>query len=153
REVLRKGAKMSLRRRSVNSLRLLRAVVEDLSGSDLPTPEPAHIHRQLDAGAFAREFLTIDKPFVRRAAELAGLDRFPTEPAGAAKGGSMWAAMTLSGLGGSGKSALLTRFLNEVFRDKSATLVIFDFDRPGIDAADTVWLRSELARQIGLQYP
>lgn len=153
REVIRRGAAVPLDQRSAEWLRQLRAVVEDLSGSGLPTPKTSEIHRHLDAGAFAREFLQLVTPFVGRRNQLAELHRFLNAPGGPTKGGSLWSAMTLSGLGGAGKSALLTHFLAEVYKAKSATLVVFDFDRPGIDAADTVWLRSELARQVGLQYP
>lgn len=153
REVIRRGAGVPLAGRSAEWLRQLRGVVEDLSGSGLPTPDASDVHRHLDAGAFAREFLPPVTPFVGRRKQLADLRRFLSAPAGPTTGGSLWSAMTLSGLGGAGKSALLTHFLAEVYEAKSATLVVFDFDRPGIDAGDTVWLRSELARQVGLQYP
>ncbi|WP_165226238.1 ATP-binding protein [Aquisphaera insulae] len=147
---LSRGPKLSLRRRSPDDLRCLRLIAEDLAAAGLPAPDAAEIERTLDAGAFVREFLTLDGPFVGRKRELSTLRDFLTA---APKSSPGWTAMVLSGLGGAGKSALLARFLRGVHRDRTANLVVFDFDRPGIDAADTVWLRTEMARQIGLQYP
>ena len=59
----------------------------------------------------------------------------------------------VTGEGGSGKSTLLARFTEEVLTQRTATLVLFDFDRPGLNPGDTVALEMEMARQIGYQYP
>ena len=36
--------------------------------------------------------------------------------------------------------------------EQKATVVILDFDRPGIDARDLYWLEAEMTRQVGQQY-
>ncbi len=152
REVLKLQTKVSLKKRNPEELLQLRSIAEILQDAGLETPEPAEIDRLLNAGAFAREFLSIEKPFVGRTAERKKLARFLSQPP-LISTWPRWKGMTVSGLGGAGKSALLTRFLHDVRREGAATIIVFDFDRPGIDAADTVWLRTEMARQVGLQYP
>src|SRR5262249_52805428 len=59
----------------------------------------------------------------------------------------------LTGLGGAGKSTLLAQFAKETYAAQAATVVILDFDRPGIDPRDRYWLEGEIARQVGYQYP
>jgi hypothetical protein len=59
----------------------------------------------------------------------------------------------LSGLGGSGKSALLEALRRRLARDKSILQVIFDLDLPGLRAGHRVALTQELLRQIGQARP
>ena len=76
----------------------------------------------------------------------------PGQPVDASKW-PRWSVLVLAGLGGAGKSALLTRFLADVERANTATLAVFDFDRPGLSPHDRPWLNAELVRQVGRQHP
>lgn len=59
----------------------------------------------------------------------------------------------LSGLGGSGKSALLEALRRRLARDKSILQVTFDLDLPGLRAGHRVALTQELLRQVGQARP
>src|SRR5262249_15583604 len=51
-----------------------------------------------------------------------------------------------------GKSTLLAKYARDTIRRHSATVVVLDFDRPGIDPNDPTWLEAEMTRQVGHQY-
>ncbi|MFN3994042.1 MAG: AAA family ATPase [Tabrizicola flagellatus] len=57
----------------------------------------------------------------------------------------------LSGLGGSGKSALLEALRRRLGRDRSILRVVFDLDQPALRAGHRVALTQELLRQVGEQ--
>lgn len=59
----------------------------------------------------------------------------------------------LSGLGGSGKSALLEALRRRLARDRTILQVVFDLDLPGLRAGHRVALTQELLRQIGQARP
>jgi len=59
----------------------------------------------------------------------------------------------LSGLGGSGKSALLEALRRRLARDRSILQVTFDLDQPSLRAGHRVALTQELLRQIGQARP
>lgn len=59
----------------------------------------------------------------------------------------------LSGLGGSGKSALLEALRRRLARDRSILQVTFDLDQPALRAGHRVALTQELLRQIGQARP
>ncbi|MFN4204216.1 MAG: hypothetical protein ACK4GM_14280 [Tabrizicola sp.] len=73
----------------------------------------------------------------------------PDEPAAATS--SAPATLILSGLGGSGKSALLEALRRRLGRDRSILGVVFDLDRPPLRAGHRVALTQELLRQVGEQ--
>lgn len=149
RDLLRRGPAVPLDR-PADELVVLKGLVDEVAGAGVPLPDPEEVRRHLNAGAFAREYLPAPADFVGRDAELRRLDAFLA--ARGRKGGG-WAGLVLTGLGGAGKSALLTRFLHGVHERQAATLVVLDFDRPGIDPGDRAWLNAEAARQVGLQHP
>ncbi len=56
--------------------------------------------------------------------------------------------------GGLGKSTLIAKFILDHARsDRRFPFAILDFDRAGLEPRNTAALMSEIARQIGLQYP
>ena len=61
--------------------------------------------------------------------------------------------LLLSGLGGSGQIYVTGEVRARKCKTGVATVVVLDFDRPGIDGRDTLWLEMEMARQMGAQYP
>src|SRR5262245_49566682 len=151
REVLRDGDGVSLDR-PVPDLIALKGVVDELAGTGLPAPASDDVRRRIEANAFEREYLPADTHFVGRTAELQTLHEFLTDPKDP-NAYPQWAGLILTGLGGAGKSSLLTHFMHDVYQKKLATLVVLDFDRPGIDPGDRAWLNSEAARQVALQLP
>lgn len=58
----------------------------------------------------------------------------------------------LTGLGGTGKSALLAAFARYLLREK-VPVIWFDFDRAAFDQADNDFMTLELSRQLGLFRP
>jgi hypothetical protein len=153
RDLLRRGPAVPLDR-PADELVVLKGLVDEVAGAGVPLPDPEEVRRHLNAGAFAREYLPAPADFVGRDAELRRLDAFlAARPVGRRRAGPGWSGLVVTGLGGAGKSALLTRFLHNVHGRQAATLVVLDFDRPGIDPGDRAWLNAEAARQVGLQHP
>ncbi|RZM27762.1 MAG: ATP-binding protein, partial [Pedobacter sp.] len=62
-----------------------------------------------------------------------------------------WSGYLVHGQGGSGKSTLLAKFCRKVIDENSALMCVLDFDRPGINADDDIWMLNEFARQITTQ--
>ena len=150
RKVLRQEWTADLREMSSEEIRTLKGIVDDLQGVAAPLPDRGVIlHRLQEADPFLEEYAVVVKDFVGRAKELSDLSEF----LGKRGKPRTLSSLVVTGLGGAGKSALLAKFTLEVVRKERATVVVLDFDRPGIDAADTNWLQSEIARQIGAQYP
>ncbi|MBS0177007.1 MAG: AAA family ATPase [Nitrospira sp.] len=121
--------------------------LEAVAGLDIAKPSAAEVRQRLARAQFLAGYEGLGKNFVGREEELATLNAFiqTKEP-----GGHL---LLLSGLGGAGKSTLLAKFAHETAQAGRATVVVLDFDRPGIDGRDTVWLEMEMARQVGAQYP
>ncbi len=99
-----------------------------------------------------------------RATELAALQRFAKAGTVAAPPFVMAAdqpppapgappTVILSGLGGSGKSALLEALRRQLAKDRSILQVMFDLDEPALRAGHRVALTQELLRQIGEARP
>lgn len=150
RALLTKGAGMTYRKLRRPQLLVLQSVLEATAGIDLPGPSPEEIRQLLANQAQYDDYAgLLTHGFIGREDELAKLHEFvkgESKPA-------MWTGLALSGLGGSGKTTLLGRFIQAVAAEDAATVVILDFDRPGIDVTDTYWLESEIIRQIGRQRP
>jgi hypothetical protein len=122
--------------------------LEALASINIPKPDLNQVRQRLASDRFlADQDVLLEKGFFGRTAELAQLTAFLNTP------GSPWRLAVLSGLGGAGKSTLLAKFAGDTFRAQSATVVVLDFDRPGVDGADTQWLEMEMTRQVGAQYP
>jgi len=148
REVLKNGAAASLKNRSQDDLLAIITVIELLDGLDLTLPDVAAVRLQVKyRSAYTDYISTLPVHFFGRRAELKKLHDF------VAAQQYFWQGLVLTGLGGAGKSALLAKFSKHLTEKKSATVVILDFDRPGISADDTYWLETEISRQIGQQYP
>lgn len=90
----------------------------------------------------------LERGFVGREGELAQLRDFLLS---APKESWRWDGALLTGLGGTGKSTLLAKFSQEARLAEEVTLALLDFDRPGVDAADTYWMEMEIVRQAGYQ--
>lgn len=99
-----------------------------------------------------------------RRAELGALARFatagevampPFEPfdSNLTPGPTAPPTVIVSGLGGSGKSALLEALRRRLARDRSILQVTFDLDLPALRAGQRVALTLELLRQIGQARP
>lgn len=152
REVLRKPTAIALKSQSREELRALKGVLDDLQGVSVPLPDGNEIRRWVKADAFLGDYQVIVDGFVGRTKELRQLNDFlekPPEPGAWPN----WQSLVVTGVGGAGKSALLARLASELVHRGRASVVVLDFDRPGISAADTTWLQSEIARQLGDQYP
>ena len=149
REVLTKGADVPLDGRRRDEILDLLSVLELLTGTDLPQPNVEQVRaRQQDQTTLAEYAESIGNRLVGRKSELATLEGFLLAPRTA-----HWDGLVIAGLGGAGKSAVLAYFAQSVEERQLASVVVFDFDRPGIDASDSFWLVSEMSRQIGQQYP
>lgn len=118
----------------------------------LPQPDWTALRQQIGFHNFrSDQRLLLANGLVGRKKELAQLSTLLT--LGTPVGPMLWRGLVVHGMGGSGKSTLLAKFIDDVLVQQTATLVLFDFDRPGLNPNDTLWLESEMARQIGYQYP
>lgn len=94
------------------------------------------------------EAIAGDDVFRGRVQELAALRDFVDAGPGA--------ALSVSGPGGVGKSALVARFMLEHTRLPEGGRIPFgylDFDRPGLDIGECLALCLELLRQLDIQFP
>lgn len=133
---------------TVEQLLCLTASIEALEGLDLPIPEKAEVRRSLAVAERAtRKDPLLTHGLIGREAEIQQLRYFVEGPRT-----RIWEGVLLSGLGGAGKSTLLAKFTEELRVERRATVVVLDFDRPGVDATDTFWLELEAARQVAEQY-
>jgi hypothetical protein len=149
-KVLERGQKFTIDGLSLDDLSVLAVVVEAISGIPAPVPNLSDIRLRLaQASRLDDQDVLLSKGFVGRKAELQQLHDFLLAP----KTTTFPATLLLTGLGGAGKSTLVTQFVREVMEKSLATVVILDFDRPGITIVDTTWLEAEIARQVGQQYP
>ena len=148
REILSAGSAVRIEGRTHLELLELIAATELISDAGLPHPDLAAMRVKLQEPSALEEYTTVVPPrFIGRATELQRLGTFlrGTAPS--------WRGIVVTGLGGAGKSTLVAKFAQDVASRQAATVVILDFDRPGIDPRDTHWLGSEIMRQVGQQYP
>ena len=139
-----------LRSQSLAELDATRQVAVWLGGVIDGVPTEAEVDARAAYLTLLKPFTTIagDEVFRGRVAELAALRDF-------VEGGAD-AALSISGPGGVGKSALVARFLLEHTRLPEGERVPFgylDFDRPGLDVGEPLPLCLELLRQLDVQFP
>ena len=150
-EMLRKilrGAPITVDKLSGEDLLAVSWSLEALASIDVPKPPITEVHQRLARTQFLAGYeVLLEKDFVGRDSELARLSAFVQSKMPGKR------LLLLSGLGGAGKSTLLAKFARETATAGTATVVVLDFDRPGIDGRDTLWLEMEMARQVGAQYP
>jgi hypothetical protein len=152
RELLRTGASVKVEGLSRDDLLATAAAIEATSGLDLPKPDDSAIRQSLDQLEFLSDYgVLLEDGFVGRTDELADLGRFLVDPSLGRTGS--WTGLVLTGLGGAGKSTLVAKFARDCVTDKRATVVVLDFDRPGVEPNDTPWLEAEMTRQASCQYP
>ncbi|HSD46401.1 MAG TPA: ATP-binding protein, partial [Pyrinomonadaceae bacterium] len=151
--LLRHGANLKLEFLDSEQLLNLIAAMEATSDSGVPQPDVNEVRRRLGRREFLSEYdVLLARGFVGRKDEMAKLYEFLSAGDQASHPAS-WTSLVLTGFGGSGKSTLLAKFAREVAKENLATVVILDFDRPGIDARDFYWMEQEISRQVGHQYP
>ena len=122
--------------------------LEALTSIDVPKPAAREVHQRLARTRFLPGYgVLLAKEFIDRDNEQAKLAAFVRDPAPGLR------LLLLSGPGGSGKSTLLAKFARDIAAAGAATVVVLDFDRPGFDGADTLWLEMEITRQVGAQHP
>jgi GTPase SAR1 family protein len=148
RELLTKGKSISIGDRPKEELLALINALESVKGLDVPVPAVSDVKQQLDNNSILNGYLSLASTFVGREKEIFEINNFLYKPI---KHG--WDGLLLNGLGGAGKSTLLAMMASGKVSQAAATTVILDFDRPGIDPKDTVWLEEEITKQVGQQYP
>jgi hypothetical protein len=156
REVLASGSNVPLDRSLPELLQLSRAIDALAPAGVVSLPDANEVRRSIARATFMSEFDTlVGRGFFGRAGELRQLHKFVGESvADKPKLAFLdFDMLEIRGVGGSGKSALLVRFLKEILEQKRITIAVLDFDRPGVDAVDTEWLEFELTRQVGYQLP
>ncbi len=136
------------------SLLALSWALEALGAVDVPKPDISQVQQILARTQFLAEYeVLLEKGFFGRESELSELSAF-------LQGGitdlerlrTSQQSLMLTGLGGAGKSTLLAKFARDTAASGKATVVVLDFDRPGIDGRDTFWLEMEMARQVAAQF-
>lgn len=155
RDILNEGADFSIANRTHTELLAISAAAEALADVNVPLPDRNQLHYQLNKESLLAGYDVLLKgTFIGRKPQLQTLDLFLRQ--GNEKAGSnQWSGLIVTGYGGAGKSTLLAKFAQRVVKKRLATVVMLDFDRPGIDPSpnDTFWLEAEMTRQVGLQYP
>jgi predicted ATPase len=150
RELLRTGASVAVEGLSRDDLLATAAAIEATSGIDVPKPDDAAIRQSLAQFEFLSDYsVLLEGGFVGRVNELEDLRTFLADPPETSQ---VWTGLVLTGLGGAGKSTLLAKFARDCVTDKTATVVVLDFDRPGVEPNDTPWLEAEMTRQASCQY-
>lgn len=151
RALLRQGAVFTLADLPRADLIDLKAAIEATDRVSIPHPDLDEITRRISRTEFLSEYdVLLSRGFSGRHEELKVLRDFLSEQNAVATG--RWTSIVLTGPGGSGKSTLLAKFARDVVKERLATVVILDFDRPGIDPKDRYWLEQEISRQVGDQY-
>ncbi|HEY0066526.1 MAG TPA: AAA family ATPase, partial [Flavisolibacter sp.] len=135
-------------RMNQEDLQALVKVLETLRELDIPKPRIEDIEPFIQSGSALADYSLLSSNFVGRVDELGRLYQFLESP-----NANTWDGLVVTGIGGVGKSTLLAKFTSEVMEQARATVVIIDFDRPGMNPADTGWLEMEMARQVGDLYP
>jgi hypothetical protein len=132
-------------------------VAEWTDGIVRQAPKPAEVQGLLARDAIKQSLNVLVKKFHGRARELEALRRFIIESRPESDDGVKRAPMlAVSGIGGVGKSALLSQFTKRLLARPAArrpTIVLIDFDRPRFSSGDPVALTFELTRQIAAWFP
>jgi hypothetical protein len=152
RKVLKKQAAFSAIKLKQDEYIELANVLETLQDVRIPKPSITEVKTKIQQPDLLDEYAAISEGFIGRMEELGTLHKFLTRNNKVKKPQARIDGIVITGIGGVGKSTLLAKFTSNVIAQNLATVVIFDFDRPGINAADPVWLAQEMSRQIGLQY-
>ncbi|MBO0720272.1 MAG: ATP-binding protein [Blastocatellia bacterium] len=148
REVLRHGVEVPLKDRKREDLLALASAIESIGSLGLPHPDLAEVRRLIGNTSCLDEFdPLLNNGFFGRRKELQALKSFLEDTTR-----RPWTGLILTGIGGAGKSTLVAKFAKDLVTTRSATVVVLDFDRPGIDPNDQYWLEAEMARQVGRQY-
>jgi hypothetical protein len=154
RRVIIEGQDMRLNDMSPDELLALVNVLETITELDIPKPHIASV-RELLPNRLLDDYVALAKNFIGREGELKQLKDFlssPHLPDPVADLDFSWEGLVMTGLGGVGKSTLLAKFASDILSIKQASVVILDFDRPGVDPTDISWMESEISKQIGEQY-
>ena len=132
-------------------------VAEWTDGIFPKAPKPAEVQGLLARNAITQSLSILAGKFRGREDELDTLQRFILRPAPKhITTPARVPVLAVSGIGGVGKSALLSRFTSSLLERPKArrpTLVLIDFDRARFSAGDPVALTFELTRQIGAWIP
>jgi hypothetical protein len=131
-----------------SQLLALVAATETLPDAQIDKPDLDAMYARIARERLVKTNDVLLRNFVGRHDELAQLRAFLEKPLT-----RDWAGLLVTGLGGSGKSTLVAKFISEVRERKVATVVVLDFDRPGVDPRDAQWLENELARQVAAEHP
>ena len=131
-----------------SQLLALVAATETLPDAQIDKPDLDAMYARIARERLLKTNDVLLQNFVGRHDELAQLRAFLEKPLT-----RDWAGLLVTGLGGSGKSTLVAKFIGEVRERRVATVVVLDFDRPGVDPRDAQWLENELARQVGAEHP
>jgi len=148
RRIIISGNTLALDSLSQEELRSCLLALELTKGLTFNKPDEDEVKKFIKSADALDNYNIVTSGFIGREKELKTLHEFIGKPIG-----HNWEGIIVTGLGGAGKSTLVAKFMEDVIRQKKATAVILDFDRPGIDPKDTFWLDLEISRQIGAQYP
>lgn len=151
--ILRDGATAT--RLPVGDLGVLRTAFQFVSPA-LNTSDMREAAQQVDLllsrqDAEQAERVLLPRQLVGRRAELAKMQRFMRSPPGVAAEHTLW----ITGVGGSGKSALLAEFAR-VLRGKAwrgTPVLQIDFDRPAFYRGTLTTLMMEVSRQLEMHFP
>jgi hypothetical protein len=108
--------------------------------------------KALLANPLLADYNILAKDFIGRDPELRRLFDFLHDNKQVGTFPNDWTGIVVKGVGGVGKSTLLAKFTQEILSKKLASVVVLDFDRPGIVPTDTAWLELEMTKQIANQY-
>ncbi|UOQ75260.1 ATP-binding protein [Hymenobacter cellulosilyticus] len=153
RRLLQHGANLNLEKNSREDMLALASAMEATASIGISQPDVTGINHLRRNNKFLAEYRVLLKNgFYGRAPELKRLRAFLSSER---NGRSIIPprSLVLTGIGGAGKSTLLAKFALQVLTDRKATIVVLDFDRPGVDYRDLYWLEKEIVRQIGEQAP
>jgi len=119
------------------------------------SPDPREVRRRLSWDRLQERLKTRVELFVGRSAELERLDTFIDKPA---SGTLPIPVLSVFGIGGIGKSALIGRLLHERLQrspvQSSSPLIFYlDFDRFSAASVDLLELTFELTRLLAFQLP
>lgn len=149
RALLQQGDTIPLESMATEALKNLELAIEATNDTGLPHPDRDRVRRLIRREEFLSEYdVLLSRGFFGRQKELAELNNFLSSPHEAGR----WSSLVMTGAGGAGKSTLLAKFSRDVVKEKSATVVILDFDSPGVDARDLYWMEHEISRQVGYQF-
>ena len=151
-ELLEKGKEINVAGKSQEGLIILISILETLdSMHEIPKPDVNEVRKYLKQAKYLSEYELLTTNFVGRKEELEKLRAFVFDPTNY----YTWRGLILTGLGGAGKSTLLAKFAFDLVHNinNPLTVIVLDFDKPGMDPTDTQWLEAEMANQVAAQYP